>query len=128
DRPPTMFHSPLVAAGDPASALRRYRITLQEDRRQLIDRFRYVDAVFKVVGVGSVGLGALVVLMLEGASDAPLFLQVKEAEASVLERFLAKSSFDNHGERVVAGQRRVAAVMSTSVSCTTRRGARSSKR
>ena len=57
----------------------------------------------------SVGLGAVVVLMIEGASGAPLFLQVKEAEASVLERFLSKSPFDNHGERVVAGQRRLQA-------------------
>ena len=83
--------------------------TLQEDRRQLFDRFRFVDAAIKVVGVGSVGLGAVVILMLESASGDPLFLQVKEAEASVLERFLAKSPFDNHGERVVAGQRRLQA-------------------
>jgi uncharacterized protein (DUF2252 family) len=124
DRPPTVFHSPLVAAADPAYALRRYRITLPEDRRQLIDRFRYVDAVFKVVGVGSVGLGAFVVLMLEGASDAPLFLQVKEAEASVLERFVAKSSFDNHGERVVAGQRRLQAASDVMLGWTKGRGGR----
>ena len=56
-----------------------------------------------------VGLGAAVVLMIEGASGAPLFLQVKEAEASVLERFLSESPFENHGERVVAGQRRLQA-------------------
>ena len=109
DRPPTMFHSPLVEAAGPYDALRHYRSTLQEDRRQLFDRFRLVDAAIKVVGVGSVGLGAVLVLMIEGASGAPLFLQVKEAEASVLERFLSKSPFDNPGERVVAGQRRLQA-------------------
>ncbi len=109
DRAPTMYHSPLVEAAEPRAALRRYRTTLQEDRRQLFDRFRFVDAAIKVVGVGSVGLGAVVILMLESASGDPLFLQVKEAEASVLERFLAKSPFDNHGERVVAGQRRLQA-------------------
>ena len=109
DRPPTMFHSALMAQADPHHALRRYRATLQEDRRALLDRYRFVDAAVKVVGVGSVGLGAIVVLMTEGASGAPLFLQVKEAEASVLERFLVKSPFENHGERVVAGQRRLQA-------------------
>lgn len=109
DHPPTMFHSPLVDAGDADIALKHYRSTLQEDRRQLLDRFRFVDAAIKIVGVGSVGLAAVVVLMVEGASGDPLFMQVKEAEASVLERFLAASSFDNHGERVVAGQRRLQA-------------------
>jgi uncharacterized protein (DUF2252 family) len=109
DRPPTMFHSPLMEQADPHFALRHYRSTLQEDRRALLDRYRLVDGAVKIVGVGSVGLGAVVVLMIEGASGAPLFLQVKEAEASVLERFLSKSPFENHGERVVAGQRRLQA-------------------
>ena len=63
----------------------------------------------KVVGVGSVGLAAVVVLMLEGASGDPLFLQVKEAELSVLERYLPASEFANHGQRVVAGQRKLQA-------------------
>ncbi len=109
DRPPTMFHSPLMEQADPHYALVHYRSTLQEDRRQLLDRFRFVDAAIKIVGVGSVGLAAIIVLMVEGASGDPLFLQVKEAEASVLERFLSASPFDNHGERVVAGQRRLQA-------------------
>jgi uncharacterized protein (DUF2252 family) len=109
DRPPTMFHSSLMEQADPHFALRHYRSTLQEDRRALLDRYRLVDAAVKVVGVGSVGLGAIIVLMIEGASGAPLFLQVKEAEASVLERFLTRSPFENHGERVVAGQRRLQA-------------------
>ena len=109
DRPPTMFHTPLVDEAAAHEALRHYRSTLQEDRRALLDRYRFVDAAIKVVGVGSVGLAAVVVLMIEGASGDPLFLQVKEAEASVLERFLSASPFDNHGERVVAGQRRLQA-------------------
>jgi uncharacterized protein (DUF2252 family) len=109
DRPPTMFHTPLVDEAGAHEALRRYRSTLQEDRRQLFDRFRFVDAAIKVVGVGSVGLAAVITLMVEGASGDPLFLQVKEAEASVLERFLTRSPFENHGQRVVAGQRRLQA-------------------
>ena len=109
DRPPTMFHSPLVDDAGALEALETYRSTLQEDRRTLLDRFRFVDAAVKVVGVGSVGLAAVVVLMVEGASGDPLFLQVKEAEASVLERFLRPSPFANHGERVVSGQRRLQA-------------------
>ncbi|HVQ23039.1 MAG TPA: DUF2252 family protein, partial [Candidatus Saccharimonadia bacterium] len=109
DRPPTMFHSALMEQADPHYALMRYRSTLQEDRRALLDRYRLVDGAVKVVGVGSVGLFAIVILMIEGASGDPLFLQVKEAEASVLERFLSKSPFENHGERVVAGQRRLQA-------------------
>jgi uncharacterized protein (DUF2252 family) len=71
----------------------------------LLGRYRPVDTAVKVVGVGSVGLRAFVVL-LEGGSEAdPLFLQVKEAQASVYERFTSPSPYRNHGERVVAGQR-----------------------
>jgi uncharacterized protein (DUF2252 family) len=85
--------------------LRSYRRTLPSDRRRLLERFRYADAARKVVGVGSVGTRAWIVLML-GADDAdPLFLQLKEAEASVLEPFVGKSDFANHGQRVVEGQR-----------------------
>src|SRR5262249_13685370 len=75
------------------------------DRRHLLERFRYVDAARKVVGVGSVGTRAFVVLML-GRDDAdPLFLQAKEAQASVLEPYLGKSQYANSGQRVVEGQR-----------------------
>ena len=88
-----------------ASGLASYRESLQGDRRVLLDRYRVVDAALKVVGVGSVGLGAFVVF-LEGGSDAdPLFLQSKEAEASVFERCMGASPFATHGERVVVGQR-----------------------
>ncbi len=87
------------------SVLRSYRRTLTGDRRRLLERYRYVHAARKVVGVGSVGTRAFIMLLL-GRNDAdPLFLQFKEAEASVLEPFLGKSEFSNHGQRVVEGQR-----------------------
>jgi uncharacterized protein (DUF2252 family) len=85
--------------------LREYRQSLPTDRRRLLEQFRYVDAARKVVGVGSVGTRAWVVLMLGRDDGDPLFLQAKEAQASVLEPFLGKSAFENHGERVVEGQR-----------------------
>jgi uncharacterized protein (DUF2252 family) len=82
-----------------------YRSTLPADRRRLLERYRYAHAARKVVGVGSVGTRAWIALMI-GRDDAdPLFLQLKEAEASVLEPFLGKSELANHGERVVEGQR-----------------------
>jgi uncharacterized protein (DUF2252 family) len=82
-----------------------YRNTLQDDRRILLEQFRLVDFARKVVGVGSVGTRAWIALLLGRDGEDPLFLQLKEAEASVLEEFLAPSEFENHGERVVAGQR-----------------------
>ena len=85
--------------------LRAYRRTLQDDRRQLLDRYRFVDAARKVVGVGSVGTRAFVVLLEGRDEDDPLFLQVKEAKASVLEPYLSRSAYKNQGHRVVAGQR-----------------------
>jgi uncharacterized protein (DUF2252 family) len=87
------------------SLLRGYRRTLTGDRRKLLERFRYVDAARKVVGVGSVGTRAWIVLMLGRDGQDPLFLQAKEAQASVLEPFLGKSEYANHGQRVVEGQR-----------------------
>ena len=85
--------------------IRSYRRTLSADRRQLLERFRYVHSARKVVGVGSVGTRAWIVLMLGRDENDPLFLQLKEAQPSVLEPFLGKSSFKNHGQRVVEGQR-----------------------
>ena len=85
--------------------IRSYRRTLSADRRQLLERFRYVHAARKVVGVGSVGTRVWIVLMLGRDEQDPLFLQLKEAQPSVLEPFLGKSSFNNHGQRVVEGQR-----------------------
>jgi hypothetical protein len=84
---------------------RAYRSTLQDDRRHLLERFEVVDAARKVVGVGSVGTRAFIVLLQGRDARDPLFLQIKEATASVLEPYLRKSRYKQHGERVVQGQR-----------------------
>jgi len=85
--------------------LRLYRATLQEDRRLLLERYEVVDMARKVVGVGSVGTRAFIVLLQGRDEGDPLFLQVKEATTSVLEDHLPKSRFKQPGERVVQGQR-----------------------
>jgi uncharacterized protein (DUF2252 family) len=85
--------------------IRSYRRSLTPDRRRLLERYRYVHMARKVVGVGSVGTRAWIMLLLGRDGDDPLFLQLKEAEASVLEPYLGASSFSNHGQRVVEGQR-----------------------
>jgi uncharacterized protein (DUF2252 family) len=84
---------------------RAYRATLQDDRRHLLERFQVVDMARKVVGVGSVGTRAFIVLLQGNDQQDPLFLQVKEASASVLEDHLPKSRYRQPGERVVQGQR-----------------------
>lgn len=85
--------------------LHTYRRTLRGDHRHLLEGFRVVDAARKVVGVGSVGTRAWIVLLVGNDDQDPLFLQAKEASASVLEPFLGKSAYANHGQRVVEGQR-----------------------
>jgi uncharacterized protein (DUF2252 family) len=85
--------------------LRAYRATLQDDRRHLLERFEIVDMARKVVGVGSVGTRAFIVLLQGRDAGDPLFLQIKEATASVLEDHLPKSRYKQPGERVVRGQR-----------------------
>ena len=85
--------------------LRSYRRSLRGDHRHLIEGFRFGGAARKVVGVGSVGTRAWIVLMLGNHDGDPLLLQAKEAEASVLEPFLGRSKHVNHGQRVVEGQR-----------------------
>jgi uncharacterized protein (DUF2252 family) len=102
----------LLPAGERASLedmvrsmIRSYRRTLPSDRRHLLERFHYADAARKVVGVGSVGTRAWIVLMLGTDDRDPLFLQLKEAAPSVLEPYLGKSKFTHHGQRVVEGQR-----------------------
>jgi uncharacterized protein (DUF2252 family) len=82
-----------------------YRASLEHDRRALLEQFELADFARKVVGVGSVGTRAWIALLFGRDQEDPLFLQLKEAEASVLEEFLGESEFANHGERVVAGQR-----------------------
>jgi uncharacterized protein (DUF2252 family) len=84
---------------------RAYRATLQADRRHLLEQFEIVDAARKVVGVGSVGTRAFIVLLQGRDAQDPLFLQIKEATASVLEAYLPKSRYRQHGQRVVEGQR-----------------------
>ena len=85
--------------------LATYQRTLATDRRYLLEQYEYADMARKVVGVGSVGTRCWIVLMLGRDESDPLFLQVKEAEASVLSRFVGASTYTNMGERVVAGQR-----------------------
>jgi uncharacterized protein (DUF2252 family) len=87
------------------SIFRNYRRTLQQDRRHILEQFRWIDMARKVVGVGSVGTRCWILLMLGRDGTDPLFLQVKEAEESVLARFAGASKYHNQGERVVNGQR-----------------------
>jgi uncharacterized protein (DUF2252 family) len=83
-----------------------YLETLQNDRRMLLSKYHFVDIAQKVVGVGSVGTRSSAVLLMGGGDgDDPLFLQLKEAQASVLEPYAGDSPYSNHGERVVQGQR-----------------------
>jgi uncharacterized protein (DUF2252 family) len=97
-------------AGELHELLRSYRRTLQFDRRVLLEQFEMADFARKVVGVGSVGTRAWIALMFGRDNSDPLFLQMKEAQPSVLEEFAGKSEFTNHGERVVTGQRLMQAV------------------
>jgi len=90
--------------------MRAYRHTLQFDRRVLLEEFELADFARKVVGVGSVGTRAWIALLFGRDRSDPLFLQMKEAQPSVLEEFAGKSEFVNHGERVVTGQRLMQAV------------------
>ncbi len=96
---------PGVASDAMARMIGSYRRTLQPDLRLLFEHYEFAHLARKVVGVGSVGTQAWIALFLAREDGAPLFLQIKEAQASVLERFTAKSTFSNHGHRVVAGQR-----------------------
>jgi uncharacterized protein (DUF2252 family) len=83
----------------------KYRRTMETDRRYLLEQFEFADMAHKVVGVGSVGTRCWIVLLLGKDVYDPLFLQVKEAEESVLSRFVGASKYANQGQRVVAGQR-----------------------
>jgi uncharacterized protein (DUF2252 family) len=108
DNPPLIYHPEHVEALEFIDRLREaflsYRQTLADERRVLLDRYQLVDHAVKVVGVGSVGTRCGILLLMAGPND-PLFLQVKEACPSVLEPYAGASLYDNHGERVVIGQR-----------------------
>jgi uncharacterized protein (DUF2252 family) len=108
DAPPLIFHPQEAHAPDfqavVGQILASYRRTLSPDHRTLLDQYHFVDAAIKVVGVGSVGRRCWIVLLMSAANE-PLFLQLKEAVASVLEPFAGKSAYDHHGQRVVMGQR-----------------------
>jgi len=107
DNPPLIYHGPRQQRADYESivmkSIKLYRKTLPEHHRILFDRFRPVDFAIKVVGVGSVGTLCGVGLWMAAEND-PLFLQIKQANASVLEPYAGKSVYPNHGQRVVAGQ------------------------
>ena len=110
--PPTIVPVEEVFAGVQADAiyeqiravLGKYRRTLQSDRRHLLEQFSLVQVARKVVGVGSVGTRAWILLMDAGDGVEPLFLQAKEAQVSVLADYAGRSRYNNQGERVVAGQ------------------------
>jgi len=97
--------SPDEVAASTRALFHEYRATLQDDRRHLLEKFEVIDVARKVVGVGSVGTRAFIVLLQGRDAQDPLFLQVKEATRSVLEDHLPKSRYHNPGERVVQGQR-----------------------
>jgi uncharacterized protein (DUF2252 family) len=107
DQPPLLTRLALDSGAQAAinSLFREYRATLQDDRQELLKRYEIVDMGHKVVGVGSVGLLAFVMLLRGRDEDDLMVLQVKQAQASVLEAFTRKSAFNKHGHRVVTGQR-----------------------
>jgi len=108
DQPPLIFHPAGTWTHESwksvEAILHGYRETLTEERRALLDRYRLVDVAIKTVGIGSVGTWCSIALLMS-ERNSPLFLQVKEAKASVLEPFAGKSIYPHHGQRVVMGQR-----------------------
>jgi len=110
DQLPTIFHHKDHLPGEVHEVVRDsiagYRATLPSAYQSLFDRYELRDAAIKVVGIGSVGTSCWVLLFMAGVGD-PLFLQVKEARPSVLERYAGKTVFPNHGQRVVDGYRRM---------------------
>lgn len=99
----TQFNRPILEAL--GLLLESYFGSLADDRKKLLQEYRIVDVARKVVGVGSVGTRCWIIFMSGNHADDPLFLQVKEANPSVLEPFVAESAYRNHGRRVVSGQR-----------------------
>ncbi|WP_280340428.1 DUF2252 domain-containing protein [Nocardia neocaledoniensis] len=105
NQPPLLVPIELADEKEIDDVFADYRRSLPDERRTLIDRYRIVDQAMKVVGVGSVGTRCFIVLLMDKESGSPLFLQVKEAEASVLATHLKPSKYHHQGHRVVVGQR-----------------------
>src|SRR6202167_1175139 len=97
-------HEPTIV-DELRGAVDLYRETLQADRREVLRHYYFGDFARKVVGVGSVGTEAFILLLMGDRADEPLFLQLKEAQESVLAPFAGASEFKHQGERVVRGQR-----------------------
>lgn len=106
DRPPLISHPAKFdrLQTEIQAIIQQYRETLSDERRVLLDRYQMVDVAYKVVGVGSVGLRCGIILMLD-PDESALVLQIKEARASVLEKFVGKSERSHDGHRIVHGQR-----------------------
>ena len=110
DDAPYIVHVTHTSTGKPieealAVTLKSYFLSLGDDRKNLLRHYKIVDVVRKIVGVGSVGTRCWVIFLTGNNADDPLFLQVKEAQPSVMEPFLSNSTYPNHGQRVVQGQR-----------------------
>ena len=110
DDAPYIVHVTHTSSGKPieealAVTLKSYFLSLGDDRKNLLRHYKIVDVVRKIVGVGSVGTRCWVIFLTGNNADDPLFLQVKEAQPSVMEPFLSNSTYPNHGQRVVQGQR-----------------------
>ncbi|MDM0071197.1 DUF2252 domain-containing protein [Variovorax sp. J31P207] len=127
DHPPLIYHLHGKGREELGERVKEafvgYRESLQEDRRSLLDRYEPKDIAVKVVGVGSVGTYCAVLLLMAGERD-PLFLQVKEARASVLEPYAGKSRHANHGQRVVNGYRMIQSASDIFLGWTLGRGGR----
>jgi uncharacterized protein (DUF2252 family) len=114
DDPPFIIHQTNAQNGEPiedalAAVLESYFQSLTDDRKSLLRHYRIVDIARKVVGVGSVGTRCWIIFLMGNSTNDPLFLQVKEAQPSVLEPFVSKSAYENAGQRVVTGQRMIQA-------------------
>jgi uncharacterized protein (DUF2252 family) len=106
DQPPLIYHSNIATGEIVKIIFNSYATSLWESRQRLLQRYHFVDVAAKIVGVGSIGTVAGVVLLHgEGGDDDYIFLQLKQATESVLERYLGRTSFKNAGQRVVNGQR-----------------------
>src|SRR3954452_18297557 len=127
-QPPVIVRPPAATYGDFEQIIRRgltdYARSLSPDRRLVLDHYHYVDFARKVVGVGSVGTEAFMVLLMGDRDDDPLFLQVKEADTSVLAPYAGAGAYEQQGERVVHGQRIMQAASDPFLGWVTGTGAR----